>query len=126
MPHVLLIEPNTLLGKTYTEALHHAGHTVDHIVAAQAAIHAADKRTPDLVILELQLPGHSGVEFLHEFRSYTDWTMVPVVVNTTLSPSKIAKAKPPLERDLGVIEVLYKPRTTLQDIVRIVREHAVA
>ena len=125
MSHILLIEPNTLLAKTYTEALQHAGHTVDHVVAAQSAIQAADKHPPDIVILELQLPGHSGVEFLHEFRSYVDWASIPVVVNTTLPPSRIATAKESLERDLGVTEMLYKPRISLQDLVRIVRVHAV-
>lgn len=126
MSHVLLVEPNTLLAKTYTQAIQHAGHTVVHASGAQAAIHAADKQTPDLVILELQLPLHSGIEFLHEFRSYTDWAAVPVVVNTALSPGRMARAKEPLVRDLGVSAIFYKPRTTLQDIVRSVREHAVA
>lgn len=125
MSHILLVEPNTLLAKTYTQALQHAGHTVAHAAGAQAAIHAADKQTPDIVILELQLPQHSGVEFLHEFRSYTDWAATPVIVNTILSPAGIARAKEPLSRDLGVTEILYKPRTTLQDIVRLAREHVV-
>lgn len=68
--HVLLIEPNTLLAATYRQALQHAGHEVRHVTGAQAAVMAADGRTPDVVVLELQLPQHSGLEFLHEFRSY--------------------------------------------------------
>jgi DNA-binding response OmpR family regulator len=126
MSHVLLIEPNTLLAKTYTQALQHAGHTVDHASGAQAAINAADKHTPDIVIVELQLPQHSGVEFLHEFRSYGEWSHVPVIVITALSPHTLAAAKKPLARDLDVREVLYKPRTTLQDIVRVAREYSLA
>lgn len=126
MSSILLIEPNTVLAKTYTQALHHAGHTVAHVTGAQAAIDAADKRQPDLVIVELQLPQHSGVEFLHEFRSYAEWLSVPVVVVTALPPARIMLAKQPLMRDLGVREILYKPRVTLQDIVRLAREHAAA
>lgn len=125
MSHILLLEPNTLLAKTYTQALRHAGHSVVCAAGAQAAINAADKRTPDLVIVELQLPQHSGVEFLHEFRSYAEWSAIPVVVNTALSPSSMAKAKQSLARDLGVRQILYKPRTSLQDIVRIAREYGV-
>src|SRR5690606_21603784 len=93
MSHVLLIEPNTLLADTYTQALTHAGHEVTHVTGAQAGIDAADKRQPDLVIVELQLPRHSGVEFLHEFRSYAEWLNVPVVVNTSLPPARIMPAK---------------------------------
>ncbi|HEY5806173.1 MAG TPA: response regulator [Candidatus Saccharimonadales bacterium] len=126
MSHILLIEPNTVLAKTYTQALHHAGHTAAHAVGAQAAIGAADKQTPDVVIMELQLPQHGGIEFLHEFRSYAEWLDVPVVVNTALPPARMLLAKQSLVRDFGVREILYKPRTTLQDIIRIAREHALA
>ncbi len=126
MSNILLLEPNTLLAKTYTQALQHAGHIVTHVTGAQAAIDAADKYPPKLVIVELQLPQHSGVEFLHEFRSYAEWLNVPVIVNTSLPPARIMLAKKALTRDLGVREILYKPRTSLQDLVRLVREYAAA
>lgn len=125
MAHILLIEPNTLLAASYKQALEHAGHTVAHVSGAQAGIDAADTQTPDLVITELHLPGHSGLEFLHEFRSYTEWMRIPVVLNTALTVSQIAPAIEALHRDLGIREVLYKPRTSLQDLVRITREYTV-
>lgn len=124
MCHVLLIEPNTVLAKSYTQALRHAGHTVAHVIGAQAGINAADKRKPDMVIIELHLPGHSGVEFLHEFRSYAEWMSVPVILNTVLTATQLAPAIDALHRDLGIREVLYKPRTSLHDLVRVAREYA--
>lgn len=84
---------------------------------------AADKQTPDIVIAELHLPGHSGIEFLHEFRSYAEWMNIPVVLNTMLNASQIAPAAEALRRDLGIGEVLYKPRASLHDLVRVVREY---
>lgn len=124
MSHILLIEPNTLLAKSYTEALRHAGHTVAHVTGAQAGIDAADRQKPDIVITELHLPGHSGIEFLHEFRSYAEWMRVPVILNTVLSAAQLAPAVDALHRDLGIREVLYKPRTSLHDLVRVAREYA--
>lgn len=126
MSHILLVEPNTVLAQTYTQALQHAGHSVAHATGAQAAVDAADKQAPDVVIVELQLPRHSGIEFLHEFRSYAEWQHTPVIINTVLSPSHMARAAEPLRRDLGICQILYKPRTSLQDIIRVVREHATA
>ena len=123
MPHVLLLEPNTLLAKTYTQALKHAGYSVTHVTGAQAAVDAADKKTPDLVISELNLPQHSGIEFLHEFRSYTEWLNIPVILNTVLTAAQIAPVVEALQRDLGIREILYKPRTSLQDLVRVVRDY---
>lgn len=123
MSHILLIEPDTLLAQSYTQALQHVGHTVACARGAQAAVDAADRQVPDFVFVELHLPGHSGIEFLHEFRSYAEWLHIPVVVNTSLTVEQIAPALEALRRDLGIREVLYKPSTSLQDLVRVVRQH---
>ncbi len=118
--HILLLEPNTLLAQTYTKGLAHAGHTVLHATNAQAAVDAADQHTPDAVIVELQLAAHSGIEFLHEFRSYAEWQHIPVIINTLVTPPKLAPMAETLRRDLGVRAVLYKPQATIQDILRAV------
>jgi len=123
MSYVLLIEPNTVLAKTYALAMRHAGHEVRCVTGAQAAITVADERMPDMVLLELQLPVHNGVEFLQEFRSYADWQCVPVVVNTLIPPSQLAPVLEALRRDYGVEQVLYKPRASIQDIVSVVHQH---
>ncbi len=123
MSYVLLLEPNTLLAQTYTQLLVHAGLQVTHVTSAQEAINAADTRTPSLVVLELQLPGHSGIEFLQEFRSYNEWLGVPAVVNTLITPSRMAALQEPLHRDLGVRAVLYKPQASLSELLQTVREY---
>jgi CheY-like chemotaxis protein len=121
MAHILLLEPNTLLARTYAQVLIQAGHTVTAARGAQQAIHAADQQSPDVVVLELQLPEHNGIEFLHEFRSYPEWQQVPVVVNTTLAPVMMQQFAPVLQHDLGVCAILYKPTATLADICRAVK-----
>ena len=67
---------------------------------------------PDVVVLELQLPGHNGVEFLYEFRSYPEWLHVPVVLHTFVPPAELTRAVT-LEAELGVRKMLYKPAATL-------------
>ncbi|HSX34149.1 MAG TPA: response regulator [Candidatus Saccharimonadales bacterium] len=124
--HVLLLEPNTLLATTYTQALQQDGCSVAHAASAQMAVFAADKQQPDVVVLELQLPSHSGLEFLHEFRSYTEWKDVPVIVHSMLPPTQTLLVEESLRRDLGVRTMLYKPRTTLAQLLRAVRELAPA
>ena len=123
MANVLLIEPNQVLAKTYAQALTHAGFKVTRVSGAQAAITAADSQTPDIVVIELQLPVHNGVEFLQEFRSYTEWQAVPVVVNTLLSPNNLAAGRKALSHDFGVTSINYKPGISLQDLVRLVRDN---
>lgn len=125
MAHVLLLEPNTLLARTYTQALQQMGHSVAAASGAQQAIQAADMHQPDVVVVELQLPSHNGIEFLHEFRSYPEWQHVPVVVNTTLPPVRMQRHVAALQQNLGVTTILYKPTATLADIVRAVQAEVV-
>lgn len=122
MSHILLVEPNPLLAKIYHQALEQDNHTVTHVLSAQAAITAIDVQVPDIVVLELSLPQHSGVEFLHEFRSYIEWRSIPVIVHTSLTPVTIGEGRGVLAQDLGVRDILYKPQTSLQDLLRSIRE----
>jgi two-component system, OmpR family, KDP operon response regulator KdpE len=114
---ILLIEPDRRLAATYAEALQAVGHRVVTAPTAQPAITAADARRPDLVILELQLVEHSGIEFLYEFRSYRDWQAVPVIVQSQVPPAEFANSWPLLQDELGVRTYLYKPRTSLRRLL---------
>ena len=86
--HILLIEPDKLLGQTYSQMLQQAGHALSTVATAQQAIFAADEHRPDLVLLELQLVSHSGIEFLYEFRSYPDWQSIPVMIVSHVPPGE--------------------------------------
>jgi CheY-like chemotaxis protein len=117
MAHVLIVEPNVVLARTYKGAVEHAGHSCSLAADAQQAIDAADGHNPDIVVLELQLGSHDGVEFLHEFRSYTEWATTPVVVHTIIAPTVLAPLSKALQEDFDVKVCLYKPQATLQKLL---------
>jgi DNA-binding response OmpR family regulator len=117
MARILLIEPDRVLAESYVQALIHAGHEVQAAGGAQAAVMSADAILPDLVILELQLVEHSGIEFLYEFRSYADWQDVPVIIHSQVPPAEFADNRQLLRGELGVKTYLYKPRTSLAELL---------
>lgn len=121
MAHILLVEPDRILAETYGQVLKSAGHKVVPCASAQAAILAADQRKPDLVIIELQLIEHSGIEFLYEFRSYSEWQSIPVVVQSQVPATEFALNKRLLKDELGVCAYLYKPLTSLQQLLKTVK-----
>lgn len=120
MKNVLIIEPNRLLGHTYVKSLQLAGLEARLVGDAQEAIDYADTKNPDLVLIELQLANHSGLEFLHEFRSYAEWQKVPVIVNTVI-PKQRFNYDPQYLEQLGIKKVIYKPTASLQQIIREIR-----
>jgi DNA-binding response OmpR family regulator len=121
MAQILLLEPDIVLSNIYIKALEQVGHKVSPVFDAQAAINVIDNLSPDLVILELQLPIHNGVEFLYELRSYAEWQKTPVIVQSFVPPSEF-KSTPSLWRGLGIVTYLYKPRTSLQQLLNSVQE----
>jgi DNA-binding response OmpR family regulator len=118
MKELLIVEPDHLLSRIYESAFTSIGYNVTLANAAQSGIMAADKLTPDLVILEIQLVEHSGIEFLYEFRSYSDWQHTPVIINTQVPPEEFNGSWQVLKNDLSVGCYLYKPKTNLKSLLR--------
>lgn len=115
---LLLLEPDKVLADTYRRGLQTAGHRVTMCASAQAAIFSADAERPDVVIVELQLTGHSGIEFLYEFRSYDEWAQVPVILLTNVPAGEFRANWALLSDELGVAAYHYKPLTTLRTLLR--------
>jgi len=111
--NILLVEPDYFLGNIYKRALENADNEIIWAKSAQQAVALADENKPDIVVLELQLPKHNGIEFLYEFRSYPEWQNVPVILHTLASySSNLMKSF----NDLGVLDYLYKPATSLKQL----------
>jgi DNA-binding response OmpR family regulator len=121
--NILLIEPDKKLGGTYKRALENAGHTVQWAAHAQDAVHLADKNRPELIILELQLTAHNGIEFLYEFRSYPEWQGISVLLLTMVTPQSLQITQEMMD-SFGIVGALYKPATTLKQLVNVVQERA--
>jgi DNA-binding response OmpR family regulator len=117
MAQVLVVEPDARLGRTYADALRSRHHSVRLCTSAETAIYEADQQAPDIIILELQLTKHSGIEFLYEFRSYADWRSVPVIVLSNVPPQEFARSLDGLHRRLGVQAYHYKPQTSLRTLL---------
>lgn len=122
MANILLLEPDSILANLYIRAFEHVGHGVRRTVSAQDGVFHIDELLPDLVIVELQLVAHSGIEFLYELRSYAEWQKVPVIIHSCIPPTEFSDSLRLLRDKLGVQKYLYKPHTSLQTLLRSVTE----
>jgi DNA-binding response OmpR family regulator len=117
---VLLIEPDHILSEVYGSAFKKAGFKIRVCVSAQDSISAIDKKKPDLIVLEIQLAGHSGFEFLHELRSYEDLLNIPVIVYSSVPEISFENNKQLLKK-LGVTRYLNKSKTSINQLVGIAK-----
>lgn len=80
MARILVVDDERSLLKLYQKELQEEGHEVRTAVNAQEAIEYFRKERPDLVVLDIRLPGMDGLEAIGHFMSIDRG--VPVVFNT--------------------------------------------
>lgn len=84
-PKVLVVEDNALNLKLVRDVLEHAGYDVTAADTGEQGVAAAASEPPDLVLLDLQLPGIDGHETLRRLRDGVLPDGVPVVAVTALA-----------------------------------------
>jgi two-component system cell cycle response regulator DivK len=81
---ILVVEDNALNLKLVRDVLRHAGYEVLEAVTGEDGVRLAAEAHPDLVLMDLQLPGIDGAEALRQLRA-GDQPQVPVVAVTAFA-----------------------------------------
>ncbi len=121
MKRILLVEPDREVAEVLVGALNSSEAQAVWANNAQSAIDASDKKTPDLVIVELAVSDQNGLAFLYEFRSYAEWQNVPIIVHSII-PIRVP-IDDKIWQNLGVEQYLYKPGTSLKKLKRVVSDY---
>ena len=116
MQRILILDQDKLYVRSITSQLIKNGYSVDVAFNAQSAIAKIDKVEPDLILCEVLLTGHNGLEFMHELRSYPEWQDIPLIVLSRIDKSDIQITKKNM-MDYGIIDVWYKPEVSMQSLL---------
>ena len=81
-PQILVVEDNERNLKLLRDVLQYAGYVVRAARTAEDGIALAVSDPPDLVLMDLQLPGIDGVEALRRLRESPRTANIPVVAVT--------------------------------------------
>lgn len=113
MPNILLVEDDQTIRLTVEFALTRAGYAVTATADGIDALRAAHETSPDLVLLDLMIPGKSGLEVARELRAQGN--EVPIIMVTALDreQDKIAGL------DAGADDYVTKPFSTEELLARI-------
>ena len=82
---VLIVEDNPRNLKLVRDLLDYAGYRTLGAETAEDGIELARSRRPDLVLMDVQLPGIDGVEALARHRAERDSGEVPIVAFTAFA-----------------------------------------
>src|SRR5699024_1178210 len=109
---ILLVEDEESYREPLTYQLTREGYEVTTAADGDEALTAFQRSAPDLVLLDLMLPGRSGVEVCRELRKTS---AVPVI----MLPAKDAELDKVVGPELGADDYVTKPSSFRELLARI-------
>jgi two-component system, OmpR family, response regulator len=115
---ILVVDDDEDFRESMAVVFRDAGHTVNCVPNGREALAQVLNDVPDVVLLDLLMPGMDGPSFLEVVRSYLRIQSLPVVVLTGLTESPMIDRA----RALKVNSVLVKGKATPADIAKAMEE----
>lgn len=103
MSHLLFIDDEESICWGLAKLAQRMGHTSEAVGSAELGLQAAERRKPDAIVLDVRLPGITGLEAIEKFQA--TWPEVPVVIITAYGDLETAVEA--VRR--GAFEYLVKP-----------------
>lgn len=100
--HILVVDDDTLLRRSLSLQLEQAGYRTSTAADAESALALAQREQPDLILLDIGLPGMDGLEAIRHFQGEMD---VPIIFVT----ARRRELDEILGLELGADEYITKP-----------------
>ncbi|MEM6305812.1 MAG: response regulator [Pseudomonadota bacterium] len=113
---VVLVEDEVNIAEAIRFLLSQDGWRVQHLANGGSAVDAIRQAQPDLVVLDVMLPGKSGFEILHDLRADPAFEELPVLMLTARGQARDRE----MAESAGVSRFMTKPfsNTEMLDAVR--------
>lgn len=111
----MIVEDDALLAELYRTKFATAGYLVEVYSNAESALLAIKQTPPDIITLDILLPGHNGLWLLKELQ--VQQIRVPVIMLTNLAEADFAMP-PKLRQALGVVGYFVKTQSTPAEVLQ--------
>ncbi|MBD2843410.1 response regulator [Erythrobacter rubeus] len=102
---IMVVEDNDLNRKLFCDVLKANGFEVEPVADGESVLETARATVPDLIIMDIQLPGISGVDLIQAAQRDTALRNIPVLAVTAFA----AKGDEERIRSAGASGYLSKP-----------------
>jgi two-component system alkaline phosphatase synthesis response regulator PhoP len=82
MSRVLVVEDDKDIAELIAHYLQKAGHTVETAASGTAGLKRAKETAPDLIVLDLMLPGMDGLLVCQALRADPETALIPIIMLT--------------------------------------------
>ena len=117
MDTILIVEDSRTMQRVLNEVLGRKGLLPIFAGTAREALELLERLTPDLILVDLMMPGMSGYDLLEELHADARWCHIPTVVVTARNDCNSLDRV----RRLGVRNYLVKATYSNADLLLLVR-----
>lgn len=112
MSRILIVEDEPKLAVLLADYLHASGYETEWLAEGPPVIDAIRTRAPDLVLLDVMLPGRDGLDICRELRQFSN---VPVIMLT----ARVEEIDRLLGLELGADDYICKPFSPREVVARV-------
>lgn len=120
MARILIVEDDPIIGQTVDYALRRAGFETELYQDGAAALEATREQLPDLIVLDIMLPGMDGYTFAEHFRRHDRETAIIMVTALDQERDKVrgldAGADDYITKPFSMEELLARVRANLRRV----------
>lgn len=112
MKHILIVEDEIKIAQLLEDYLQASAYHTSHLADGLAVEPWVKSHNPDLVLLDIMLPGKDGLEICKALRHFTD---VPIIMLT----ARVEEIDRILGMEIGADDYICKPFSAREVVVRI-------
>jgi CheY-like chemotaxis protein len=117
---ILIVDENNACRESLGGLIKGLGHEVLEAATGPEAIDKASSMHPDLIMMDLRLPGMNGDEATARLKKNLSTRNIPVLISTAWTTACNVGDRVDRALEAGAEEILYKPfhTTMLRDVLR--------
>jgi two-component system, OmpR family, KDP operon response regulator KdpE len=115
--NILVVDDEPQIRRVLRSTLSFRGYTISEVSSGEEAVEATTKLKPDLILLDVNLPGMSGIETCREIRRSTDAPIIMLTVRSAERDKVVALdagADDYVTKPFGIEELLARIRASLR------------
>lgn len=113
--HILVVDDDKDITRLISSYLEQAGYVVKVAFDGEAALHMVRRERPDLLLLDLMLPGRDGWDVTYTMRADTALAAIPIIMLT----ARVEDSEKVLGLELGADDYITKPFNPREVLARV-------
>jgi DNA-binding response OmpR family regulator len=110
---IMLVEDDQFMATLLERKFEQQNHNIVRAASTTQAMELIEKKVPDIILLDIVLPGMDGISFLKELKASQKYNSIPVIITSNLGqPEEIEKGM-----QEGAIDYIVKANAAPGEIV---------